>query len=242
MGKPHSIGYNMGINLPIILYTHTDMKDIWPMAFGQIKKYLCDFKIYVAVNEDDDAIPSEYSRLLYDDTITYTERWKSILNQLQENTILFLHEDMILLGAPDIDLLETYTNLVESNKIRSVKLLFAGDTSVPSYIHPTLVSNDLAKFSIQPTILTKHTFIQILEDVGKKNIWEFEIAVSRHFGDFMVRVGKEQKRGMFHYDSSVFPYIATAINKGKWNYTEYKSELDSLFVEYSINPNGRGVV
>ena len=30
----------MGIGLPIVVYTHTDMKDIWPMFFGQFKKYL----------------------------------------------------------------------------------------------------------------------------------------------------------------------------------------------------------
>jgi hypothetical protein len=58
----------------------------------------------------------------------------------------------------------------------------------------------------------------------------------------MVRVGDEKKRGMYHYDSSVFPYIATAINKGKWNYSEYQTELDSLFAEYQINPFERGIV
>ena len=242
MGKPYNIGYRMGINLPIILYTHTDMKDIWSMSFGQTKKYLSDFKIYVAVNRDDETIPVEYSRLLYDDTVTYTERWKSILNQVQEDIILFLHEDMIMLGAPNVDLLETYAKLIESNTIRSVKLLFAGDKSIPSYIHPTLVSNELARFSIQPTILTKQTFNDILDGVGKQNIWNFETAVSRHFGDFMSYIGTERKRGMFHYDSNVFPYIATAINKGKWNYTEYKPELDVLFSEYSIDPNIRGIV
>jgi hypothetical protein len=232
----------MGMNIPIILYTHTDMKDVWPMAFGQIKKYLVDFKIYVAVNATDSLIPSEFTTILYDDTLAYTNRWQQILHEISESTILFLHEDMIVLGTPDADLIQTYLELIESKKIRSVKLIFAGDKASPSFIHPTLVSNEFAKLSVQPTIIGKESFIQILTEAGRKNIWDFENSVSRYIGDFMAYVGTETKRGMFHYDSYVFPYIATAINKGKWNYTEYKQELDILFSEYSINPALRGVV
>jgi hypothetical protein len=58
----------------------------------------------------------------------------------------------------------------------------------------------------------------------------------------MVKLGNEIKRGVYHCDSIVFPYIATAINKGKWNTSEYKKELDILFKEYNINPNMRGEV
>ena len=56
----------MGISAPIIVYTHTDMKDIWPMFFGQLKKYIGDTKVYVAVNEDDTQL-SDYIRIIYDD-------------------------------------------------------------------------------------------------------------------------------------------------------------------------------
>lgn len=44
----------------------------------------------------------------------------------------------------------------------------------------------------------------------------------------------KKKRGMSHYDSSIWPYIATAIVKGRWNFSEYPNELKYLFDEYSI--------
>lgn len=232
----------MGINLPIILYTHTDMEDVWPMTFGQMKKYLSDFKVYVAVNETRESIPSEYETILYDDTVTYTERWQQILPQIKEDIILFLHEDMVVLDVPDIALLETYVRLLSEGKAHSIKLIFAGDNPAPSYIHPTLVSNALSKVSVQPTIIKKDSFNTILNNIGPKNIWDFESAISLRIGDFMAYIGTETKRGMFHYDSKVFPYIATAINKGKWNYSEYKFELDMLSTEYSIDLHERGMV
>jgi hypothetical protein len=51
----------------------------------------------------------------------------------------------------------------------------------------------------------------------------------------------EPKRGQVHYDSYVYPHIATAVTKGKWNLSEYKEELTPLFTEYLIEPSRRGV-
>ena len=92
----------MGIELPIVVYTHTDMKDVWPMFFGQFKKYIKGYKVYVAVNETDTQIPSDYIQLVYDDSKLYTERWGQILPQIEEEIIMFLHEDMILLSKLDL--------------------------------------------------------------------------------------------------------------------------------------------
>jgi hypothetical protein len=52
---------------------------------------------------------------------------------------------------------------------------------------------------------------------------------------------QEPRRGMFHYDSSVYPYVATAICKGKWNLSEYK-ELEQLLKDYNIDWRVRGKI
>ena len=51
----------------------------------------------------------------------------------------------------------------------------------------------------------------------------------------------EMKRGLYHYDSTIVPHICTAIVGGKWNISEYKNELYSLFNRYQIDPNVRGL-
>lgn len=231
----------MGINVPIVVYTHTDMKDVWPMFFGQLKKYVGDAKIYVAVNKDDSYL-SDYIRIIYDDSKKYTERWKQILPQISEEVILFLHEDMILFDSINIQFIEKYFTYVKNKEVSSIKLILAGETFSESSIDNTLVYNEYSKFSIQPTIVTKQFFTNVLNNVGELNIWDFEQAVAGTGRDYMVRIGGERKRGLYHYDSLVFPYIATAINKGKWNYNEYQNELDKLFTEYEINPFERGIV
>ena len=230
----------MGISVPIIVYTHTDMKDIWPMFFGQLKKYVGDTKIYVAVNKDDTQI-SDYIRIIYDDSKEYTERWKAILEQIEEETFMFMHEDMILFDKLNFQLLEKYIGYVSNEVVDSVKLILAGSEFEQSSIDSTLVTNEYSKFSIQPTITRKDIFKEKVNSVSSLNIWQFEEAISITGKDFMVKIGGERKRGIYHYDSLVFPYIATAINKGKWNLNEYTKELNPMFEEYNINPFERGI-
>lgn len=231
----------MGISVPLVVYTHTDMKDVWPMFFGQLKKYIGNTKVYVAVNEDDTQI-SDMIRIIYDDTKEYTQRWKEILEQIEEETFIFLHEDMILFDKVDSNLLEKYIGYVNDNLAESIKLIYAGDGFREWELDNTLVVNEYAKFSIQPTITQKKVFQQLVENLPPKNIWEFEEAIISSGRDFMVKLGTEKKRGVYHYDSLVFPYTATAINKGKWNMSEYSKELDYMFREYNINPFERGIV
>lgn len=230
----------MGIDLPIVVYTHTDMKDIWPMFFGQLKKYVSDTKIYVAVNQNDSYL-SDYVQITYDDTKKYTERWKQILPQISENIILFLHEDMILFDSIKPDYIKKYFTYIKNGEANSIKLILAGDVFTQSEFDVTLVQNEYSKFSIQPTIVSKEVFEITLDTTGNLNIWEFEQAVLPTGRDYMVRIGGEKKRGIYHYDSLVFPYTATAINKGKWNYNEYQKELDEFFTEYKLNPFERGI-
>jgi hypothetical protein len=230
----------MGISVPIIVYTHTDMKDIWPMFFGQLKKYIGDTKVYVAVNEDDTQI-SDYIRIIYDDKKQYTERWKEILDKVEEETFMFIHEDMILFDKLNFQLLEKCIGYVNDEMLDSVKLILAGDEFQQWPIDNTLVTNQYSKFSIQPTITRKDIFKEKVNGVSPLNIWQFEEAITTTGRDFMIKIGGERKRGIYHYDSLVFPYIATAINKGKWNLVEYQEELNPMFEEYNINPFERGM-
>ena len=45
---------------------------------------------------------------------------------------------------------------------------------------------------------------------------------------------------MAHYDSNVYPYIATALVRGKWNLSEYKNELGFILKENNIIFEKRG--
>lgn len=228
------------MNLPIVVYTHTDYKDVWPAVFGRIKKHIQNPNVYVLCNKKDDDVPLDFKTITYTDGTLYTSRLKECLNKIDENVILFIHEDMILYDEPKHDYIEKYYNYVKDGIVDSIKLIYVKENDTVSNFDKTLISNGYSKLSIQPTIISTRKFIEILNSNKDLNIWDFEINVKKG-NDYMCKIGDEKQRGMFHYDSYVFPYIATAIVKGKWNYSEYKNELDIIFNEYNIDKNKRGI-
>ena len=44
-----------------------------------------------------------------------------------------------------------------------------------------------------------------------------------------------------HYNSLIFPYIATALVQGKWNFSEYQFELENILLDYKIDIGLRGL-
>lgn len=242
MEKSNKFRNNMGINIPLVVYTNSEYDDVCNVFFGELKKYLPNQKVYVVSDSKHSAIPDECSVIIYDNNDSYVDRLLKTLPQIQEDVILFLHEDMVLYDYPQINSINDYATYVRNNSVDSIKLIYVNGNDSQFDLDNTLISNEYSKFSIQPTLISPKNFLSLLESISSKNIWEFEQAVPRNRKDYMVKLGGEVKRGIHHYDSKVFPYIATAINKGKWNMSEYSKELDKIFYEYGIVPFERGIV
>jgi hypothetical protein len=90
-------------------------------------------------------------------------------------------------------------------------------------------------FSME-AIWKRESFVRLVTDLNY-SIWELEENVQDKFRSefigYTYYTGEESLRGMAHFDSHIFPYIATAIIGGKWNTQEYSSELEELWEEYN---------
>tara|TARA_Y100000114_G_scaffold156708_1_gene184871 strand:+ start:2902 stop:3519 length:618 start_codon:yes stop_codon:yes gene_type:complete len=195
-----------------------------------------DVKRYIAIEKETETVSNE-NVILYNEEDSYTERLESILPQIDEDMILYLHEDMILYDTPDMEELsrvETY--LRDHDSVMMIKLI--ATLGLAFEVAPSIrVSNTPYKFVVQPT-LWKRDKLKELASGEKYSIWEMEERIQSKFSSVGVGYtyfrGSEKLRGQAHYDSVIFPYIATAIVKGKWNNLEYSSELDVLFDEYNV--------
>ena len=100
-------------------------------------------------------------------------------------------------------------------------------------------------FSIQPSFWKITSLKKILSKCFDCNIWELELKaqkiVKKMSIDCYYAHQNGKKRGLHHYDSDIYPYIATAIGKGKWNFCEYENELRPLLKKHLIDPSIRGV-
>lgn len=234
-----------------ITYTHSDYKDVWPIYFGQAEALYQGFQHqYVFVDRYCDEIPNYVTQVLYDDTDSYVDRLLSCLPFVTQEHVFFEHEDMILFDTPNnLHMLE-FSSAVMSNKVDFVKLIRGGKHwTIPSQKSKNLsLIHNSSKwiFSIQPSFWNKKRFISLLSQHKGQGIWEFEENAQLSVKKLGIRGGVPRKRGVkrgrSHWDSRSYPFVATAIVKGKWNVSEYKYELVPLLEKYGIDPSIRGVI
>jgi len=232
----------------IVVYTHTDVVDVWKPFFGQTEKYLNDFKKVIFVNKNNEDIPSDYQIIIYDDTKNYRERLLHCLEAIDDEYFVFHHEDMFLYGEPDIQRILDYTKYLNSNfEMSFIKLIRGGvsvgesDRNIPQLKKITNKFDYI--FAIQPCIWKKHKLIEMISHCHGADIWDFEVKAQeacrlRGILGWYVDDGGIQ-RGKYHWDSKVYPYVATAVVKGRWNTREYPKELSLIFEEYNVDLSKR---
>lgn len=223
----------------ILVYTHSDYSFVWKLWFGQTDKYFPSLKKIILLDKDAGGIPENYTKIYYDPSLSYRGRVISCLKQLDpDDTVIFHHEDMFLYDTPELETLLEFREIVDANKNCLIKLIRAGNSLIASNIHPKLYRNPgNLRFAIQPTMIKVSKLLDIFSSTYGNSIWEFE---QNSFTNPIIRESffcfdnTDTLRGQCHYNSKVYPYIATAVVKGKWNMQEYGQELGKLFKEYSI--------
>ena len=234
-----------------IVYSHSDYSDVWPVYFGQTEKYFSEKqKMAIFLDKKSTLVPKNYTQVVYNDKKSYTERLINCFKQLQKmgfDYCLFSHEDMFLYDKPNFEKLSRYIKAVQKGYFDFIKLIRGGENVFEqSIIDETLFEIDNKSewiFAVQPSIWNIDKLLQILEFHKKDTIWSLEVNSQNTCrklkikGAFSFDEGK--KRGIYHYDNSIYPYIATAIVKGKWNTKEYDI-LEKIISEYGIDKNKRG--
>jgi hypothetical protein len=232
-----------------IFYSHYDYSDTWPVLFGQSNLYLKEKRKILFTNKYD-KVPDGWEVILYDDSLPYQQRFSSCLEKIDSELVILHHEDMFLHSNIDEDMMSEMINIVSKNKIDLIKLSRANyrpqEPLVSSFIHKNVYMSPLdLQFAIQPTIGKKDTFLKIYKNTPGNSIWEFEANASSYCFTNSIRSGMtflegEEKRGQFHWDSHIYPYFATAIVKGKWDFESYPSKMGAILEKYNIDPNIRG--
>lgn len=225
-----------------IVYSHSDCFDVLDIFLKQNIKYAAAKIPVVFANKSF----GPFRTLIYNDCESYSQKLISCLKQLNSTVILYQHEDMFLYKQPRFDWLTYYERFLLESPISFIRLCNTGNfqfipvTETLARIHP--YGADF--FATQPTLWIREHLIYFLENAGNKTIYELE----SHGGEInkklklngAIHYGGEPQRGALHYDSWAWPYIATAICKGKWNLAEYPNELGQILKEHSVDVNKRG--
>lgn len=233
-----------------VTHTHTDCADVWKLYFGQTNKYWdSGMQKFLLVNKTNLNIPSTYIKFEYDNHQLYSDRLISFLESLNEYEYIFFdHEDMFLYDKPDYEEINSYLDLLFKKKydyIRLIKSTNCKFKNIENYKTLFEISlNSKWIFSIQPSFWNRLKLLEVISKNKNCNGWELEIKSQKILKKLKIKSAfshrQGNKRGLHHFDNDIYPYIATAIIKGRWNTKEYNIELQELFNNYKINPIFRG--
>lgn len=230
-----------------VFYSHSDYSDIWPLMIGQSEKFLNGKTKYLITDKTDSFDTKDWNVICYNDPLPYQQRVYESLAKIKEEIVIFHHEDMFLLDQPQFDKIDFLIEQVKGGTIDMIKLTKAAySNSQTTMFGENIYKNPLnLSFAIQPTIIKTETLYNIYKATRGNSIWEFE-KNSNNYVNFLnfkscyYFDGTENKRGRFHWDSNVYPYIATAVVKGKWDFEHYPDELSEILKLYDIDPERRG--
>lgn len=239
-------------NVAIVTYTNSNCQDVWPVYFGQLNKYGNSFPSYVFSDID----PNEYKNhdfILYDNQKPYFEQYTECLNSVTEDYIIYCQEDFIMYDDIDIASINRYIEFLDTTDYSFVRLIRSGFTKTDHglkhiiddiYDANTLNPNSFS-FQMQATIWKKSDMIKLYLD-AKSPLW-LEPAADWRGSIIKLNIkgaycynGEDQK-GKYHWDTSVYPHIVSAVQKGKWNTLQYDGMIVEILKEYGIDPSVRGI-
>jgi len=244
----------------LIVNTVSKNHDIWKMFFDQINKFVTsDFfhKKYIFVDNDLEKTPEDYEVIRYDSNVKYRDQFVSCIEHVQEEYCIYISEDYILYDTVDEQKINQFKDILNQHSSLSfIRFMRGGVYDGPFDQHSDnlyYVPQDKDYFYTNQAALWRTRDLKKIHDLGPnlhiankdwQNSFEYQatkICNELNIQGLFCHYG-ESKRGLYHYDSKVFPHISTALVKGKWNMSEYPDEMGKLIKKYKINIMKRGWV
>lgn len=232
-------------NIALVIDTNSNYSDVWAPCFGRLDQYASGIKKYV-FTDTKEGIPSDMTPVIYDNDETYRNQFLSCIEQIEEKYIIYTSEDYLLYDYVKQDLIENLTEILDETDYNFCKLI-KGPEKVQEYKTNLFIidSKDKNFFAQQASLWTTRDFEKVFSTAPSTNgRMEHEpqgssICRSLGFKGLQYYSGSP-KRGSAHYDSEIYPYIATAVVKGQWNLSEYPAEMAEIIKEFKIDCRTRG--
>lgn len=233
------------MELTLLTYTHSKASDLHNVYFDRVKKFfkpenhvvLCDIEINYS-----DIIMS-----IYDNESKYYEQMINALDKVKTEYVIYSQEDYILFDYVNLDKINKLISVLDNDKKLSfIRLIYSGvDFNTIDYNEDLiyLKSEHQYYFSTQITIWRTQDLKDMFNSSKVETIWDEpkNSIYLKELNKIGLCVKEKGDKVGGHFNSSIYPYIATAIVKGKWNDSEYSDVLNTIYDEYNINKEIRGV-
>jgi len=228
-----------------VVYTNSNCVDVFLPFYNQNKKH-CNLPLYVISDYDVNVQIDDFHK--YSNDEPYYKVWVDALTKFGAEFFIYLQEDFFLYSDVKEDVLEIYRQQLAGSDYSFVRLLKSGKLGTKKLFDNLyeIESTNENIFSMQATIWKTDDYIKLMNIAASKG-W---LETDADYRNTMIRLNmkglyhydNEPKIGSNHHDSNVYPYISTAVVKGKWNMREYGLELGKILLKHNIDVNKRGTL
>ena len=229
--------------------THSSNVVCLDIFFKYMEKYIGSSyfeNVYLFIDPCDYVAPEYVTTITYNPDDCFTYQMGDCLSKVKEEILLYCNEDYIFYDHARLDIADDLLFKLTNSNFSFIKFVY-GDIEPYQMHSPNLLIIDKAcannfsqtlsfwktkdlvnihRHSPPAGIGLKGNLIGHLEDAAKD--------VCRHLDiQGLCYYNGEPKRGLFHFDTEVFPHIASALVKGSWNTNEYP-ELKKILEKEGI--------
>ncbi len=235
--------------ITFVCYTHTDYKDVWPLVFGQIKKYVSIPKV-LFVNKGEEVKEDLFDNIIYyEDSLTYPSKLMFLCDNIETKYIALVHDNDIVMNF-DNELCLQYVNDMEKHNID--RLMFGvikkrDNQSEPYFTKATrgCTSHFLTPYDVGPSIWKKDSLKELMSNFIGLSYRQIECDSVQYYCEHRSHVYGMVSNGDSKYsigrpftNSFAFCHI---LCQGKWMenhlYMDWSFVLPELLREYNIISN-----
>jgi len=234
-----------------VCYTHSDYKDVWPLVFGQIEKYVTIPKV-LFVNKGEEVNTNVFNKIIYyDDTLTYPCKLMFLCDNITTKYISLVHDNDVVMNFNN----ELYLQYIsDMDKFNMDRLMFGvikkdGDNYFTKAIRGC-TSHYFTPYDVGPSTWKKDSLKEVMSHFTHCTYRQIENESIQYYCDSKFNMFGMVSDGNSKYSigrpfTSQFSFCHI-ICQGKWMenhlYMDYSTILPQLLQEYNIDVNNRGLL
>lgn len=204
--------------------------------------------VYLFINPCEYVPPSYVTTVTYNPDECFTYQMQYCLSRVQEDVLLYCNEDYIFYDYAKLNIANDLYKKLQQGNFSFIKFVYS-DTEPYKIYEPKLyiIDKDSSNnFSQTLSFWKTQDLLQIhlqcppaeigisgetyghLEVIAQDICRQMDIKGLCYYNN-------EPKRGLFHFDTEVFPHISSALIKGEWNVGEYPELIEILKKEGKVN-------
>jgi len=231
----------------VVVNSHSTYHDVLEIFLATFHEYCPHLKLYIFTDYLDTKLFRNWENIVIYKGKTFRDQYLFCLKQIEEDTILTLNDDYFITSPPKSASVSYLVEKLKQSNYSQIRL-HRGPNFGRKIDGKNLYNLDVNSsffYSQTATLWKTKDLIKLYEGTApsgiarKGNEQQFEVLANETAKELrlegLVFFDGEKKRGRYHFDCSIFPYMASAIVDGKWNFLEYSSELKETERKFGCN-------